>query len=90
MVTQLRDSVKTHRLDDVTVAATMQLAIDTYGRELRLTGSDEFKQRAIEALIKLEAQGGPRVRLSDEDLQQRLERQRAEEVAQRRSSRRMR
>lgn len=90
MVTQLRNSVKTHRLDDVTVAATMQLAIDTYGRELRLTGSDEFKQRAIDALLKLESQGGPRVRLSDQDLQQRLEKQRAEEVAQRRSSRRMR
>ncbi|MGP9680219.1 relaxase/mobilization nuclease domain-containing protein [Halomonas sp. AOP27-A1-41] len=90
MVTQLRNSVKSHRLDNVTVAATMQLAIDAYGYELRLTGSDEFKQRAIEALVKLENQGGPRVRLSDQDLQQRLEEQRAAEVAQRRTSRRMR
>lgn len=90
MVTQLRNSVKIHRLDDVTVAATMQLAIDTYGHELRLTGSDEFKQRAIDALLKLESQGGPRVRLSDQDLQQRLEEQRTAEVSHRRPLRRMR
>lgn len=73
VATQQRNGLKLHRVDDTTVTAAMQLAIDTYGPELRLTGSDEFKRRAIDALIKLEVQGGQRVRLSDPELQQRLE-----------------
>jgi hypothetical protein len=76
VVTQQRNGLKLHRTDDTTLTAAMQLAIDTYGPELRLTGSAEFKQRAIDALIKLEAQGGRRVRLTDPELQQRLEEQR--------------
>lgn len=76
VATQQRNGLKLHRLDDATVAATLQLAIDTYGPELRLTGSDEFKRRAIDALITLEVQGGRRVRLTDPELEQCLEEQR--------------
>jgi hypothetical protein len=88
VATQQRNGLKLHRLDDATVAATLQLAIDTYGAELRLTGSDEFKRRAIDALVTLEVQGGRRVCLSDSELQQRLEEQREAPAAKR--SRRMR
>ncbi|WP_280542712.1 TraI/MobA(P) family conjugative relaxase [Chromohalobacter sp. 11-W] len=81
VVTQQRNGLKLHRTDDTTLTAAMQLAIDTYGPELRLTGSDSFKRQAIEALIKLEAQGGRRVRLTDPELQQRLDELRAESSA---------
>ena len=87
LVTQQRNGVKVHNLEDSTIAGAMQLAIDTYGPELKIRGSNEFKRRAIEALVKLEAQGGPRVRLSDPDLQRQLDERRAAEVASRRSPR---
>lgn len=83
VATQQRNGLKLHRTDETTVTAAMQLAIDTYGPELRLTGSAEFKQRAIDALIKLEAQGGRHVRLTDPELQQRLEERRGAAVAHR-------
>lgn len=90
VATQQRNGLKLHRMDDTTVTAAMQLAIDTYGPELRLTGSDEFKRRAIDALITLEVQGGRRVRLTDPELQQRLEEQREVSAPAAKRSRRMR
>lgn len=90
IATQQRNGLKLHRTDDTTVTAAMQLAIDTYGPELRLTGSDEFKRRAIDALITLEVQGGRRVRLTDPELQQRLEEQREVSAPAAKRSRRMR
>ncbi|MDF9435895.1 TraI/MobA(P) family conjugative relaxase [Chromohalobacter israelensis] len=83
VATQQRNGLKLHRTDDTTVTAAMQLAIDTYGPELRLTGSDEFKRRAIDALITLEVQGGRRVRLTDPELEQCLEEQRSDMVSKR-------
>lgn len=83
VVTQQRNGLKLHRMDETTVTAAMQLAIDTYGPELQLTGSAEFKQRAIDAMIKLEAQGGRHVHLTDPELQQRLEERRGAAVAHR-------
>ncbi|WP_025733935.1 TraI/MobA(P) family conjugative relaxase [Carnimonas nigrificans] len=83
VATQQRNGLKLHRTDDTTVTAAMQLAIDTYGPELRLTGSDEFKRRAIDALITLEVQGGRRVRLTDPELEQCLEEQRTDMVSKR-------
>lgn len=76
VLTQQRNGLKIHRVNETSVSAMMQLAIDTYGRELRLTGTDDFKQRAISALVKLEAAGGGRIRLADPDLQKRLEQER--------------
>ncbi|MGP9655875.1 TraI/MobA(P) family conjugative relaxase [Halomonas sp. AOP35-4E-18] len=93
VATQQRNGLKLHRTDDTTVMAAIQLAIDTYGRELRLTGSVEFKHRAIDALIQLEAQSGQRVRLTDPELQQHLEEHRkvaASDAPAGRRSRRMR
>lgn len=90
VATQQRNGLKLHRTDETTVTAAMQLAIDTYGPELRLTGSDEFKRRAIDALITLEVQGGRRVRLTDPELQQRLEEQREVSAPAAKRSRRMR
>ena len=87
VVTQQRNGLKLHRTDDTTVMAAMQLAIDTYGPELRLTGSDEFKRRAIDALIKLEVQGGRCVRLADAEQQQLLETRRTDKVGGRQHTR---
>lgn len=77
LLTRQRNGLKLRDRSDATLKGAMQMAIDTYGRELRLTGGAAFKQQAIEALVSLEQETpGRKVRLSDPELQSTLDAER--------------
>lgn len=80
VLTRQRNGLRLRDRAENSVKGAMQMAIDSYGSELRLTGSDSFKRQAIEALVALENEApGRKVRLSDPDLQSALEDARAKQ-----------
>lgn len=77
VLTKQRNGLRLRNRGEDSVKGAMQMAIDLYGPELRLTGSESFKKQAIEALVALEKEPhGRKVRLSDPDLQAALESER--------------
>ncbi|MDL4860770.1 relaxase/mobilization nuclease domain-containing protein [Halomonas elongata] len=78
VLTRQRNGLRLRNRADSSVRGAMQMAIDSYGQELRLTGSSDFKRQAIEALVALEKENpGRSVRLSDPELQAKLVEERA-------------